>query len=243
MTTLRTATLPSVSSHVSIELESDALIDSRSVPSLRHRWFAGETLREEAVQALAPHMPSRGLCQLYGLTEHTARVSVKRIEDDFQVGRVGVVLPGVTVEIADVGLGDIGEIVLKSDSVCLGYAGGRPLAKTPSGFLRTGDLGLLDSNGELIMRGRVISRGVFKAHSFWLTDIEAEICMVEGVVDCVAKQPEEGAPLECEVVLAGNATEEMVASILSQCWPPGLIARVTPVAKIERTLTGKRLRT
>jgi long-chain acyl-CoA synthetase len=122
---------------------------------------------------LAPHVEAwyaeRGLPILpgYGLTE-TSPVVAASTREFRRTGSVGRPLPNVAVQVA----GD-GEILVRGPTVMLGYW--RDEAATTdmvrNGWLHTGDLGELDADGFLYVRGRkkeliVLSTGkkVFPTH-------------------------------------------------------------------------------
>ena len=87
----------------------------------------------------------------YGLTECTTAASTNR-PDHYRFGSVGQPLPGFEVRIAD-----DGEIELRSETVFKGYykdpeATAAVLA--PDGWLKTGDIGMLDEDGFLHITDR-----------------------------------------------------------------------------------------
>lgn len=88
----------------------------------------------------------------YGLTESTATVSAYD-KTGFQIGTVGSIVEGLQVKI---GLND--EILLKGKTITPGYYK-KPEATadafTQDGFFRTGDAGMLDKNGHLIITDRI----------------------------------------------------------------------------------------
>ncbi len=88
----------------------------------------------------------------YGLSETTATVSCFP-SVGFEIGSVGTLLPGVEVK-----LGEENEILVKGPTVMRGYYN-RPeesrRAFTEDGWLRTGDAGLIDHNGALILTDRI----------------------------------------------------------------------------------------
>ncbi|MFV2070036.1 MAG: long-chain fatty acid--CoA ligase, partial [Pirellulales bacterium] len=90
------------------------------------------------------------LLQGYGLTETSPVISFSSL-DACQVGSVGRPLPGVEVRIAE-----DGEILTRGPHVMLGYwKDDLATAETiRDGWLRTGDLGALDDEGYLTIRGR-----------------------------------------------------------------------------------------
>lgn len=86
----------------------------------------------------------------YGLTEATCTVTLNTM-DDFMPGTLGRPYPGVEVAIAD-----DGEILVKGDIVMKGYYK-KPLDSAEAlrdGWLRTGDLGVIDAGGYLVMNDR-----------------------------------------------------------------------------------------
>jgi long-chain acyl-CoA synthetase len=87
----------------------------------------------------------------YGLTECTTASHVNR-PDRFRFGTVGLPLPGVECRIAD-----DGEVLLRGDNVFAGYHGDDRATRevmTEDGWLRTGDVGSIDSDGFLTITDR-----------------------------------------------------------------------------------------
>ncbi|MET0252134.1 MAG: fatty acid--CoA ligase family protein [Novosphingobium sp.] len=71
----------------------------------------------------------------------------------------GFVLPGVTVEIVDdqdanVAVGELGHVRIRSDRVAGGYLRGGEASAFRDGWFRPGDLGRLDADGLLSLEGR-----------------------------------------------------------------------------------------
>jgi long-chain acyl-CoA synthetase len=95
----------------------------------------------------------------YGLTE-TSPIATCNVRGARRVGSVGRAIPGVTITIdSDVtGDDDTGEIVVHGPNVMQGYYNlpeENEAAFTGDGGFRTGDLGHLDSDGYLYIRGRI----------------------------------------------------------------------------------------
>jgi long-chain acyl-CoA synthetase len=80
----------------------------------------------------------------YGLTETTSACAVNR-PDRYRFGTVGPALPGIEIALAD-----DGEIKIRAETIFEGYYG-RPEATaevlTEDGWLLTGDIGTIDSDG------------------------------------------------------------------------------------------------
>ncbi|MDE6071068.1 MAG: long-chain fatty acid--CoA ligase [Muribaculaceae bacterium] len=88
----------------------------------------------------------------YGLSETTATVSCFP-QVGYEIGTVGVPLPGVKVRIDD-----NGEILVKGDTVTPGYYNNpeaNAAAFTDDGYFRTGDAGYLKPSGALVLTERV----------------------------------------------------------------------------------------
>lgn len=86
----------------------------------------------------------------YGLTETSAPAMIGR-PSDAQIGKVGRVLPGCAVSIAE-----DGEILLKGSNVLRGYWKNpeATAAAIQDGWFRTGDIGELDDEGFISITGR-----------------------------------------------------------------------------------------
>jgi long-chain acyl-CoA synthetase len=87
----------------------------------------------------------------YGLTESTAAATLNTIRERLP-GSVGRPLPGTGVRIAD-----DGEILLRGDNIFAGYHRNDEATRdsfTEDGWLRTGDLGLVDDQGYVRVTGR-----------------------------------------------------------------------------------------
>jgi long-chain acyl-CoA synthetase len=95
----------------------------------------------------------------YGLTE-TSPVATANRAGARKVGTVGQAIPGVSIEIDTDITSDpaIGEIVVHGPNVMKGYYNlpeENEAVFTPDGGFRTGDLGALDDEGFLTIRGRI----------------------------------------------------------------------------------------
>jgi long-chain acyl-CoA synthetase len=94
--------------------------------------------------------------QGYGLTE-TAPILTLNPVSRFKVTSVGKVFPLVDMRIADADLLGVGEVQVKGPNICKGYYKdpvNTALLFTGDGYLRTGDLGALDKEGYLYLKGR-----------------------------------------------------------------------------------------
>jgi len=95
----------------------------------------------------------------YGLTETSPVIAVScRDKDGREAGTVGLPLPGVEVRIAE-----NGEVCCRGHNVMLGYYKDEALTKTvidEAGWFHTGDLGMINEKGQLILTGRL--KNLFK---------------------------------------------------------------------------------
>lgn len=88
----------------------------------------------------------------YGLSETTATVTVFP-ETGYEIGTVGVPMPGISVRIDD-----NGEILVKAETVTPGYYNNpdaNAAAFTDDGYFRTGDAGYFTPSGALVLTERV----------------------------------------------------------------------------------------
>jgi len=89
--------------------------------------------------------------QGYGMTECTAPATMQSLAD-YRIGTTGKPLPGMDIKIAD-----DGEILIKGGNVIKGYWKLPEETKqsfTPDGYFMTGDIGMFDNEGNLIITDR-----------------------------------------------------------------------------------------
>jgi oxalate---CoA ligase len=127
------------------------------LPPLRFIRSCSAPLRPDLVSELEQRFGTQVLAA-YGMTETTHQAATVRPGSQAQVRRNTVGAPaGLEVRIID------GEICFRGPTVMRGYLGTNPADPfTDDGWLRTGDLGAADSDGNLMVTGRsknLINRG------------------------------------------------------------------------------------
>jgi long-chain acyl-CoA synthetase len=125
----------------------------------------------------------------YGLTE-TSPIATCNIKSARRVGSVGRAIPGVTIKIDTDVTGDsqVGEIVVYGPNVMMGYYN-MPEANdevfTPDGGFRTGDLGHVDSDGYLYIRGRIKEQYKLENGKYVVPSPIEETLMLSGYISQV----------------------------------------------------------
>lgn len=144
--------------------------------------------------------------QGYGLTETTSLISVNHPFKTGQ-GSIGKVLSGREVKLAP-----DGEIMVRGSGVASGYWSGGELRQVANeeGWYRTGDIGELDSEGNLFFKGRKKDVIVTPAGmNVYPEDLENAIKAQPEVKDCVVVPLAVGGNAEaCAVILSkGQITD------------------------------------
>jgi long-chain acyl-CoA synthetase len=206
--------------------------------------------------------------QGYGMTETASLISLNHPFRATQ-GSIGKVLPGREFRLAE-----DGEILVRGENVASGYwqqgeirsagalstdsfgvadraIGGQPEMAVPQeddgGWLRTGDLGELDAEGNLRFRGRKKNVIVTPAGlNVYPEDLEAALRRQAGLRDCVVVPMERNGNAEaCAVLLTNNVDADGAAGTVTnanralaeyqqiRCWV------VWPEPDFPRTPTGK----
>ncbi|WP_019202237.1 class I adenylate-forming enzyme family protein [Tsukamurella sp. 1534] len=118
----------------------------------------------------------------YGLSETTTASAVNPLDGPRKPGTVGPPLPGQRIRIVDGALRDVprgetGEVLIAGDVVMSGYLG-RPDATAETivdGWLRTGDVGLLDEDGYLRLVDRLKDMVIRGGENIYPKEIEAQL--------------------------------------------------------------------
>jgi len=143
--------------------------------NLRLACAGGAALTEKVARGLK--LLAIPILQGYGLTETSPVISVSPLEKP-NIASVGVVIPGVEVKITEPDENDIGEIIMRGPNVMLGYYKNKKATDEiiKDGWLYTGDLGWLDSEGYLYITGRRKSLIVTQAgKNIYPEELEAKL--------------------------------------------------------------------
>ena len=134
------------------------------------------------------------LLEGYGLTETSPVATMNPFNLEGFSGAIGVPIPSTDIAIRDdVGndlpLGEAGEICIKGPQVMTGYWQ-RPdeTAKVfwPDGYLRTGDVGVMDDKGFIRIVDRKKDMILVSGFNVYPNEIEQVVAMHPGVLECAA---------------------------------------------------------
>lgn len=163
--------------------------DRHDMSSLRFVACGSAPVTRELLERLESAVPGLIVLESYGLTEggpvvtESPRFGVRRL------GSIGLPLPGVQVRLrrpdgADAGVGEAGEIQVRSPGVAVGYHGKQEQFAariTADGWLRTGDLAHADADGFLYFHGRMDDMINVAGENVYPQTVEALIRQYPGV--------------------------------------------------------------
>jgi long-chain acyl-CoA synthetase len=121
---------------------------------MRYLISGGSALSEKVQKDL--HGLGFTVLEGYGLTESSPVLTVARPGNKLLKGSVGKPLPGVEVKIDNPDENGVGEVVARGQNVMLGYYNNEEATEAVlhDRWLRTGDLGRIDEDGNLYIVGR-----------------------------------------------------------------------------------------
>ncbi len=199
--------------------------DSYDLSSLRSWPLGGApvtTALVDRIRAKLPGLRIRGVGNTWGMTEAGGFLTMAIGSDlDRYPGTVGRPYPVVELKIDLPDADGIGEVLARSPSVMLGYAGMTDDTVDSEGWLHTGDLGHINDEGYLFIDGRrkdVVIRG---GENIACPHVEAALATHPAVVEVAAiglPHPDLGEELAAVVVHRPDArppTEEELSDHLS----------------------------
>ena len=143
-------------------------------------------------------------------------------------GTIGLPLPSVDIAIKDddgksLAIGESGEICIKGPQVMVGYynqPAENEKAFTVDGFMRTGDIGIMDDKGYTKIIDRKKDMIIVSGFNVFPNELENVISMCPGVVECAAvgvADKSQGEAIKVFVVKNDSTlTEEDVAAYCKQ---------------------------
>jgi acyl-CoA synthetase (AMP-forming)/AMP-acid ligase II len=227
-----------------LEVDGHERYDVSSVRTICTAYEFPERLRERALARFGD-----GFVDMYGLTE--VQLTCARPGDfTAKPGSVGGAMGVLRVRILGedgrpLGVGEVGEIALEGPATMAGYHG-RPeetAAALQDGWVRTGDLGLRDADGDLHYRGRrkeMVKTGGFSVDP---REVERVVLAVAGVTDAVVVGvPDDhwGEMVVAFVVAEADLTEEaLLAACRARLAGYKMPKRIRFIAELPLNATGK----
>jgi acyl-CoA synthetase (AMP-forming)/AMP-acid ligase II len=217
----------------------------------------GAPLTAAAQLALATRLPGATVGQAYGLTETSVGVSLPDREAGSVPGTVGRVMPSTELRVADpetgrdLGAGQPGELLIRGPQVMRGYRN-QPQATAamvgPGGWLRSGDLGLVDGDGNGVIVDRLKELIKVSGWPVAPAELEALLATHPAVADAAVLRRPDPARGEVPVAVvvprpgAEPAPEELLAWVADRVEPHKRLHAVRLAGAIPRTPSGKLLR-
>lgn len=202
---------------------------------------SGERLTKSGAEIISSAFPKTLFYNVYGLTEHSPRVSAL-CPSDFvrKAGSVGKPIGSVEVKIED------GELSIHSLCVMKGYFGDekKTKLKIKNGWLKTGDMAHFDDEGYLYIDGRKDNMIIRSGINIYPESIEDAAMKILGVEDClVIGQADDTGITKLVMKYIGSANpievRKRLTAILDTHFMPD---RIEKVEAFEKTLSGKKVR-
>lgn len=232
--------------------------DEPLYPQLRGCVGGGAPITAELGRQLRETFSVNGAANSWGLTEFP--VATSQTPDgapDLLDRTVGQPVPGVSVRVVDdaeheVGIGEEGELRLKGPQCFLGYVDASLDAHAfdADGWFRTGDLGRIDDDGNVVVTGRIKDAIIRNAENISALEIEGVLASHPAVADVavIGVPDERTGERVCAVVVPRPGAAMTLSSVFEHCQAQGLSKHKTPerleiVDALPRNLTGKVLKT
>ena len=226
---------------------------SQRPPKLRYITQAGGSMSMAMTSRLLTLLPNTAIFIMYGQTEATARLTYLPPERLLEkAGSVGIAIPGVEISVRST-TGQFlepnmeGEIVAYGDNIMQGYWNNLRATKEilVNGWLRTGDVGYLDADGFLFLKGRhkqMIKSGANRIHPGEIEELISEIDSIAEVAVIGIPDVLLGEVIAAYLVVRDNCKQDDRV-ILKYCRenlsPHKQPKRIAWVAELPRTSSGK----
>ena len=179
-------------------------LDEADLSSIRTVMFSGEVMPAKHLKAWRSRLPQSTFVNLYGPTEVTCNCLYHILDPQRDYGDgmpLGKPFPHCDVVLVDEGgnvvteAGVDGELLVRGPSLALGYLGQPELTnraftqnpandRFPDRVYRTGDLAMLNEQGELVFRGRKDNQVKYQGHRIELEEVDLAFERLPGVNRC-----------------------------------------------------------
>jgi fatty-acyl-CoA synthase len=171
----------------------------------------GENVPPATLKRFRDRWPHISMLIAYGGTENGCPTTIQDEELDLHPGSVGRVTLGITLRIQDqngnpLPQGEVGEIWVAGGSVVDGYWNAPELTAsvTSDGWMNTGDIGFLDPDGYVYLRGRSRDLIISKGQNIYPAEIENVLSENDDLLEftIVGVPDAEYGEVVCAVVVA-----------------------------------------
>lgn len=217
-----------------------ALISKNKAFPVKVGVLSGEVLTSRTSENIANAFPKTKFYNVYGLTEHSPRVSAL-LPDDFakKPGSVGKTIGDVQLKIVD------GELCVKSASVMKGYYldETKTVEKIRGGWLFTGDRAHFDDDGYLYIDGRKDGMIIKAGINVYPEEIENAVKENPEIIDClVFGELTDAGMVICMKYVGGLEIKELRKRLIGRLNPNIIPNKIEKVEELARTASGKKLR-
>lgn len=163
--------------------------EKHDISSLKRICYGGEVINKVTIELVKKAFPTVSILQGYGMTEASPVISLQGYDDmQGKEDSLGKVLSCVTVQIADNQgkclINEEGSLMVKGSSVMLGYLNQPQLDKNE--WFDTGDIGLLDFDGYLYIRGRKKNIIIVGGQNVYPEEVEKILVEHENIKEALA---------------------------------------------------------
>ncbi|RZW04852.1 MAG: 4-coumarate--CoA ligase family protein [Rhodobacteraceae bacterium] len=240
---------------VAIALAKHPLVDQFDLSAVRQIFSAAAPADETLMNAIKDRIGAEGV-QAYGMTE-LSPISHIAPAKKAKPGAVGVAVPNTECRIVDPETkkdcmeNEEGELWVRGPQVMRGYLNNQKATDetiVEGGWLRTGDLGLIDEDGELWIKDRLKELIKFKGFQVAPAEVEAALLELADVADCavLGKRDDEAGELPVAFIVKREGSEPTADSIRAaldgRLVSYKIPAEVTFIDAIPKTASGKILR-
>jgi 4-coumarate--CoA ligase len=166
-----------------IRLLRDPKVKQYDLSHLRRFSSGAAPLSSEVIQELQRRFPTTGFKQGYGMTESCSCITAHPLEKSTYeyANRVGTIVANTEVKIVspetgdELGYNESGEIMARGPQVVMGYLNNEKATRETfdtEGWLHTGDVGYMDSEGFITITDRIKEMIKVKGHAVAPAEIE-----------------------------------------------------------------------
>ncbi len=236
---------------VALALAKHPMVDQFDLSSLEQTFTGAAPLGAELSNAVGRRLNCVSL-QGYGMTE-LSPVSHLSPVDESKPGSSGLAAPNVQCRIVnietgkDMNVGEEGELWVKGPNVMQGYLhNAKATAETivEDGWLRTGDISIIDEDGQMFVVDRLKELIKYKGFQVAPAELEATIVGMDGITDAAViglPDPEAGEiPMAFVMRAEGGPDETAIKAHLAKTLSSyKQVHRIDFVTEIPKSASGK----